>query len=141
MEQWLLVLSATAAVVAAVTGIWLVVWGWIDRPQLGWNFHIKRDPFRGVDRDDGRDVVLADRSESDKVALAIKPLGTARMVEIRFSGCRVLNVSDPTYMPEWMPGSDSLKFEVMLPGGMKASHPTWRSGGSICAHGATSGSG
>jgi len=107
MDQWLLLPTAVAAL-GGVTGVWLVVLAWIDRPQDGWNIHTERDRFRQVYRDDGsQDVVPVDPDEGQKVTLAIKPVGTARMhsVEIGFTGCGVLNASE-TYMPEWMPGSD-----------------------------------
>lgn len=106
MDWWTLVFAAIAAVASTV----VARWGWVDRPQHGWNIRRTHDP--GVDEQTEAGATY----KRPKMTFTVRAVGTAVVhnVEVRAPGSlRCAPKSDSTMFQASMGvGSEPIVFDV-----------------------------
>jgi hypothetical protein len=122
-EGWIVALTAVAAV-GGVTGVWLLILAWVDRPHHGWGVRVSQR--RGGDavefHEDGR-VTMPQPPESvtDRhvCTVSVNAQGTAVAygVQVRLVGCSLLDAPRGTEVSRMTADSDPIELTVDVPEG------------------------
>ncbi|MEV0535495.1 hypothetical protein [Kitasatospora sp. NPDC050463] len=111
MDWWTLAFAAVAAAAALAAARW----GWLDRPQHGWNIRRTREPELD-ERTEGTEGSETYRKQ--KTTFAVRAVGTAvaHNVEVRVAGALTYKskAGSRMYQPSMGAGSRPIVFDVWL---------------------------
>ncbi|WP_434593594.1 hypothetical protein [Streptomyces sp. A5-4] len=100
-----------AAVIAAVASTAVARWGWIDRPQHGWNVRRTADSHEDVPKSEAGKTTY----KRPRTTFTVRAVGTAVVhnVEVRVHGAPV--GSGRLYQATMSAGSEPIVFDAYLP--------------------------
>ena len=122
-DNWIVVLTGVAAV-GGITGTWLLIWAWADRPHHGWGVRVERrqDKDSIKLREDGT-ATLSPPPENvtgaHVCAVWIEAQGTAVAygVQVRLVGCALIEAARGTDVSRMTADSEPITLTVDVPEG------------------------
>jgi hypothetical protein len=112
----LLILTAMAAV-GGVTGVWLLILAWIDRPQHVWGMSFSRDLLEDVRKADS--IVTRQKTVDDrhKLTVGVSLIGARMAYDVKFRahGCSVTGSTRFRGRAHMMPGAEPIQMDVWMP--------------------------
>jgi hypothetical protein len=117
-DALLLTLTAIAAV-GGVTGVWLLILAWIDRPQHMWGIAFVRELI--VEEPRGRVLVTRQKSlhERHKLTVIVSAIGSRSAFDVTFRvhGCSVIGSVQLKGRTQMTPAAEPVELEISIPDG------------------------